>query len=108
MLYDRHLNLVLRHVTEWYSPFRTLGNGGITLTKQQRRKKRIREKQQTIATEPGATGIVPGDADKGEPGCSTVSGSMTKWECSRTVKQLFIRGDSVIYVSPVHQVNPVT
>lgn len=38
--FDRHMNLVLRDVTEWCTPFRTMANGGITLSKNQRRRRR--------------------------------------------------------------------
>lgn len=40
IVYDRHLNIVLGRVTEWCTPFRTVGNGGITLSKNKRRKLR--------------------------------------------------------------------
>ena len=49
--FDCHMNLVLCNVTEWCTPFRTVSNGGITLSKNQRRRRRKmkigEEKEQT-------------------------------------------------------------
>lgn len=42
VVYDKHMNLVLREVTEWYTPFRTVANGGITVHKKARRRRERR------------------------------------------------------------------
>lgn len=45
VVYDRHMNIVLRDVTEWCTPIRTVANGGITLSKSKRQRKKKRTEQ---------------------------------------------------------------
>ena len=88
VVYDKYMNIVLADVTEWCTPFRTVANGGITLSKKQRqRKKRSEQLQQQ-------------EEGEGVDLSGTV-GDDKKWEVCRTVKQLFIRGDNIIHISSI-------
>lgn len=93
-VYDRHMNIVLGGVTEWCTPFRTVANGGITMSrsKRQRKKKLEHDKQ-----------------EEEESGGVAIEGSnMQKWEICRQVKQLFIRGDNIIYITPARPIEVTT
>ena len=90
IVYDKHLNMVLAQVTEWCTPFRTVANGGITLTKNQRRSKKkaaAKHKEEEEEEDISSKDV-------------SVRGSLRgKWEVCRTIKQLFIRGENIIHVS---------
>lgn len=108
VVYDRHLNIVLAHVVEWCTPFRTVANGGITLPKNKRRKKAAALKQAALKDEAGSgnggmddkSGQFKDDG-KLEKACDPITGYHTKWEVCHTMQQLFIRGDNVIHISVV-------
>ena len=119
LAFDRHMNIVLGKVTEWCTPFRTVANGGITLTKNQRRRQRKRDAQQSreqdlVGESEGReschTQQVPPTPAVTSPdvqGTSmavlgTTITDMDKWEVCRTVNQLFIRGDNVVLITPAH------
>lgn len=99
IVYDKHLNMVLGQVTEWCTPFRTVANGGITLTKKQRRKKKKAAAKHNTHTEE--------EEDEEERHAQDASGKdvavrgslREEWEVCRTIKQLFIRGENIIHVS---------
>ena len=87
--FDHHMNLVLGDVEEWWAPFKTVFNGGITLSKNQRR----RRSKLRATTEDEERVLAVGDGR----GC----GEGSKWERYQVVKQLFMRGDNIILVSTV-------
>ncbi len=95
--FDHHMNLVLRDVEEWWAPFKTIWNGGITLSKNQRRR---RNKQKAVA---GETLGSHDDEEEGvfKEGCWQNCGGKGRWERYQFVKQLFLRGDNIILVSNV-------
>ena len=105
--FDRHMNIVLRDVTERYVPFRTSTNGGVSETKRskkRRKKKRHPSEEQELKDEPVA-GHVTSSTSCAPLGTSSVfddvtssCGHMTPNTITRHVKQLFIRGDNVIMI----------
>ena len=66
LVYDKHLNLALRDVTEWCNPLRTVGNGGITESKRARRRREKRE------AEVERSGVERGQQDGFGVGCTRV------------------------------------
>lgn len=99
VVYDRHMNIVLRDVTEWCTPFRTVANGGITQSKSKRQRKKKLESLKQANQEEQDRGVATED-------CSddvADSKEIQQWETCRTVKQLFIRGDSIIYITPAEK-----
>lgn len=108
IVYDRHLNIVLGQVVEWYTPLRTVANGGITESRNKRRKKKKSEQIKDEQTGGDTMAAKASPESAGTPLevhpegiCPQGSGGMDshKWESRRTVSQLFIRGDNVIHVS---------
>ena len=90
--FDRHMNIVLRNVTEWYVPFRTLSNGGITESRSQRKK---RKKKALNVKE-----VQSDEQSSGDVTLSTaVCGHVTQDAITRHLEQLFIRGDNIIMIS---------
>lgn len=121
LAFDKHMNIVIGNVTEYYSPFRTLGNGGLESVKKKKKKKR-----KTIKSEPEdslQTNVdIPHSSTTGNNQVTTVSSHVTSKTShvirgcfgmiqerdsvvyqSRCVKKLFIRGDNVVLISPVHR-----
>jgi len=84
--FDRHMNLILNEVEEWWAPLRTASNGGISLSKNQRRRKRSQTGNK-------------GTSEERLDGCGQKCGGRSRWECHQCVNQLFLRGDSVLLVS---------
>lgn len=104
VVYDRHMNLVLREVKECYTPFRTVANGGITLSKSQRQRRRRKSSKQGEGQGKESGGVATvSEVTSEAPNCA--SQTWGKWERCRTVKQLFIRGDNVIYITAAPQTN---
>ena len=81
--FDRHMNLVLGEVEEWWAPLRTASNGGIISKNQRRRQRSLTGKTFCESLE----------------GCCQNYGGRSQWECHQLVEQLFLRGDSVVLVS---------
>ena len=92
--FDRHMNIVLRNVTEWYVPFRTFSNGGIT---ESRRKRKKRRKKQALNVEE----VRSDEQSSSEVTLTTaaVCSHVTEDAITRHLEQLFIRGDNIIMVS---------
>ena len=94
LAFDKHMNLVLQEVTEYYQPFRTLGNGGMEGRKKKKKKKKKKEKSDfddshVIKT---STHVIKG--------CCHVIDNLDTFQ-TRTLSKLFIRGDNVVIVSPI-------
>ena len=113
---------VLSDVTEQYTPLRTLANGGKTDRKKKRRRRTRREphcdvtlcvrqhgsaglqltdtstarNQANAGHEPAGSGV--GDMSAGDSS-DGVTCSKRRWELSRHIKQLFIRGDNIVLIT---------
>lgn len=94
--FDRHMNLVLCDVRECSTPFRSVFNGGITLSKNQRRRRR----KVRMSGEEEQTGTDP-SVGRAEEGSDGEGEGRRRWEKCQEVKQLFVRGDNIILVSNV-------
>ena len=93
--FDRHMNIVLRDVTERYVPFRTFSNGGVTESRSRRRK---RKKKKSLNVEEVQTDGQCFD-DITISTSAAVCGHVTQSAITRHVKQLFIRGDNIILIN---------
>ena len=92
IVYDKHFNMVLQDVMEYCNPFRTAANGGISQAK------KIRKRRKKLAPAKTST--------KNKCVVESAGGGRTEgilWEMCKSVPQLFIRGDSVVYVSTLQQ-----
>ena len=120
LAFDKHMNVVIGNVTEYYSPFRTLGNGGLESSNKKKKKKKKKRIQDSVTIKEGSlqTSI---DRTTGNShvttDCSHVTSKtipvmkgcfglvqekdLTVYQ-SRFVKKLFIRGDNVVLISPTH------
>ena len=100
--FDRHMNIVLRDVTEHCVPFRTFANGGITEGKKRRKKKQKSNEGEKVQT---ADHVTSSSTSCDHVGVSSMydsitssHGHVTQNMVTRHVKQLFIRGDNIITI----------
>ncbi|XP_011403001.2 PREDICTED: U7 snRNA-associated Sm-like protein LSm11 [Amphimedon queenslandica] len=120
--FDRHFNMILRDVTEHYTPLKTVGNRGKTKKRNKRHSKKCVEvtpkEPNDILPKSSLSSSLPSNdcsssghssqsSSSNHPLVPTHSSSLPvssfsscqkRWECTRYLKQLFIRGDNVILV----------
>ncbi len=89
LAFDKHMNLVLCDVIEYFQPFKTLGNGGLDGRKKKKKKKSDSENSHVTKT-------------NYIRGCTLVIGNLDSFQI-RTLSILFIRGDNIVIISPINK-----
>lgn len=88
LAFDKHMNLVLNDVIEYYQPFRTRGNGGLEGRKKKKKKKKSDPENRHVTK---TSNIM---------GCSFIIDNLDAFQI-RTLSVLFIRGDNIVLLSPL-------
>ncbi len=91
LAFDKHMNLVLCNVVEYYQPFRTLGNGGLEGRKKKKKNKSPDSKDSSTVAKTKTNNIV---------GCCFVMDNLDTFQI-RTLSILFVRGDNIVLMSPL-------
>ena len=87
VVYDKHLNLVLREVTEWYTPFRTVANGGITVHKKARRRRERRALESIRIKGPSGQETREGGQDRERAGQETREGGRERERAGQETRE---------------------
>ena len=90
LAFDKHMNLVLGDATEYFQPFRTVGNGGLDSSKKKKKKRKAKEISESNTTE--SVGHVT-------RGCSHMLLNLDSFQ-TRQLSKVFVRGDNVVIISP--------
>ena len=100
VVFDRHMNLVLRDVVERYVPFRTIANGGVTESASKRKRTKRKNKKMEQSEEENIEDVLRTEQSS-SLGHVTSLGShvMPPGAITRRLNQLFIRGDSIIMIN---------